>query len=523
MKQTATKLPIGIQSFEQIRTGGYMYIDKTGYIRDLVNEGKYYFLSRPRRFGKSLLISTLEAYFRGQKELFEDLEISGGETAWTPYPVLHLDLNTSEYKGVDDLRTLLSDFVSTAARRHGVTDDTALPVPLRFKKLVENISAAESRNVVILVDEYDKPLLSAVDDADRYGELQSLLKAFYGVIKTCDSHIRFAMITGVGRFGHVSVFSDLNNLNDISIDEEYNGLCGVSESELSAYFGEYIESMASRNRLSADATAGRLREMYDGYRFSNPEFTEGIYNPFSLLNALKKRAFGEYWFESGTPTFLIKLLMNENFDFSRLEFDVRENVLKGVNVPDKSVVALLYQTGYLTIKRFDPVSGLYTIGLPNREVESGFYSLSYSVYSSANETEFDSTRFCADLREGNVEGFMQRLKSLFASVPHEQAINTEATFHNLIFLLFTLLGYQTGSETHVSKGVSDLVVRTQEFVYIFEFKYGKTSAEAMKQIADRRYAAPYAADGRQIVTIGVNFSPSLRNIDTWESRTVSEE
>ena len=515
MTQQTLKYPIGVQSFEKIRKGGYIYVDKTKYIWDLVSKGNYYFLSRPRRFGKSLLLSTIEAYFQGKRELFEGLAISDHEKEWVEFPVLHLDLNVGTYSHLDELKAILSDFVAENASKHGIYDNIENPIPLRFGKLVQSISEKYDRNIVILIDEYDKPLLNSVERQDVASDIQGLLKAFYGVLKSYDAYIKFAMLTGVARFSKVSVFSDLNNLNDISLDEQYNALCGVSESELDKNFTSSIETLAQRLKLTPAKAKEELKKSYDGYHFCKPEFAEGIYNPFSLLNCFSKNDLGDYWFESGTPTFLIKMLVKEGMNMSKLSFEMDESELKGVNVPERSVKSLLYQTGYVTIKDFDPRFRIYTVGIPNEEVRSGLYRMSFVIYGCKNENEFSISSFVDDLRKGNVDSFMERLKALISDIPYEQARQSEAIYHNVLFLLFTMLGYRTESEHHMSQGRSDLMVKTDSYIYLFEFKYDGTAEAAMRQINERQYDAPYKADGREIVKIGVNFSSKERNIDEW--------
>lgn len=515
MAQQTLKYPIGVQSFREIREGGYVYVDKTEPVWNLVNSGKYYFLSRPRRFGKSLLLSTLEAYFRGQKELFEGLAIYDLEKDWTEYPVLHLALNTQIYDSVEALEYTITRQLKEFAKTVGVDILPDGSVADKFIQLLIDTSKSKGRGVVVLIDEYDKPLLSAVEDKELYAEYQRILKGFYGVIKSADSYIKFAMLTGVARFSKVSVFSDLNNLNDISLDTQYNSICGISKSELDRYFTSSIEKLAEHLHLSLDQAGDELKRNYDGYHFSDPKFSEDVYNPFSLLNCFSRSDIGEYWFETGTPTFLIKMLVKEGIDFSNLCFKVPENILKGINVPQNSAKALMYQTGYLTIKEFNPKFRTYTIGLPNEEVRSGLLNLSFIVYGSKRATEFDIGCFHADLEEGDVNAFMERLKALIADIPYEQARQSEATYHNVLYLLFTVLGYRTECEHHMSRGRSDLTVMTDRYIYLFEFKYDGTAEEALRQIEERQYDAPYKADGREIVRIGVNFSSGDRNIDRW--------
>ena len=515
MTQQTLKYPIGVQSFPEIREGGYVYVDKTEHVWNLVNSGKYYFLSRPRRFGKSLLLSTLEAYFKGRKKLFEGLAIARHEKDWTEYPVIHIDLNSQIYDSVEALNFTITRQLTDFAEAMGVNLLHDGSVADKFIQLITDCARQKSARVVILVDEYDKPLLNAIDDKVLYEKYQRILKGFYGVLKSADKYIQFAMLTGVGRFGHVSVFSDLNNLNDISLDERYNSICGITETELGLYFGSSIEALANQRHITPQRAKNELKRSYDGYHFSEPECVEDIYNPFSLLNCFNKNQIGEYWFESGTPTFLIKMLLREGFDLSNLNFEMDASDLKGVNVPEKSVKSLLYQTGYLTIKSFDPRFNIYSVGIPNEEVRTGLYRMSFIVCGDRNESEFDISLFVEDLRSGNADSFLERLKTLIANVPFEQARHCEAIYNNVLFLLFTMLGYRTESEHHMNRGRSDLMVKTPRYIYLFEFKYDGSAEDALRQIDERHYDAPYKADGREIVKIGVNFSPTTRNIDAW--------
>lgn len=514
METQELKYPIGVQSFQEIRKG-YVYVDKTPLVWRLTTRGKYYFLSRPRRFGKSLLLSTIEAYFMGRKELFEGLYISTVEKEWAEYPVLHLDLNTGVFNSKKELRKVLGAFLKDSAKKYGVSDNPRSTPPLRFKHLLEELSQKCGRNAVILVDEYDKPLMNNIDDSEKHEEIQKELKAFYGVMKTCDQFIRFGMITGVGRFSKVSIFSDLNNLNDISLDDAYNAICGISESELNEYFSESIATLAKRYKTTPGEMHAAIQRKYDGYRFGEPELTERIYNPFSLVNCFEERSLRDYWFDTGTPSFLIKTLMKVGFNFSKDEIDVMENVLKGVNVAASSPYSLLYQTGYFTIKDYDPRFQKYTLGIPNEEVRSGFSNLAFIAYGGKKANEFSIPEFLSDLETGNVDGFMQRLQSMIAHIPYEQAVQSEAVYHNVLYLLFTMLGYQTESECHMNNGRTDMVVKTRQYIYIFEFKFNENVAKAMCQINRRQYDKPYQADGRQIVKVAVNFASDQRNIADW--------
>lgn len=362
--------PIGIQSFESLRKGGYCYVDKTRLVYQLVKTGKYYFLSRPRRFGKSLLLSTLEAYFKGQKELFAGLEIAGLEQAWQEYLVLHLDLNAQKYTTSQDLADILNAALSRWEKQYG-SDASEVSLSLRFQGIVRRAVERTARNVVILIDEYDKPLLQSIGNESLQTDYRNTLKAFYGVLKSCDKYIQFALLTGVTKFSKVSIFSDLNNLNDISMDDRYATICGITEQELYSFFAEDIRSLGAMNNLDEIATRQQLKEFYDGYHFT-PSSAD-LYNPFSVLNTFDRKRFGSYWFETGTPTFLVELLQQKHYNLYQLAHEeVTEDMLAGIDAMEDSPIPVLYQSGYLTLKDFDSRFGLYTLGFPNREVEEGF-------------------------------------------------------------------------------------------------------------------------------------------------------
>lgn len=364
------KYPIGIQNFEKIRKEKYVYVDKTALIYKLASEGSYYFLSRPRRFGKSLLISTMSAYFNGRKELFKGLAMENLEKDWVSYPILHLDLNTGKYDSVDSLYHVLDDFLAKLEAVYGTFHSEAT-LELRWKGLIERVAKKEGQRVVILVDEYDKPMLQAINDDKLQENFRNTLKAFYSVLKTQDQYIKFAFLTGVTKFGKVSVFSDLNNLVDISMDERYQDICGISDKEIHEYFEDGILRLSERYNSSYDDTCARMRKRYDGYHFV--ENGIGIYNPFSLLNTFSTGKYGSYWFETGTPTFLVSLLQRDHFYLPDLtEQQVTADFLNSIDSIDRSPIPIMYQSGYLTIKDYDEEFKFYTLGFPNEEVEEGF-------------------------------------------------------------------------------------------------------------------------------------------------------
>ena len=511
--------PIGIQSFEEIRKGGFLYIDKTSLIYQLTHTGKYYFLSRPRRFGKSLLISTLGAYFRGKRELFSGLAMEGLEKDWLTYPVLHLDLNAQKYDTAESLASILNDALSDWEKRYGA-QPSETTLSLRFKGVVQRASEQTGRNVVILIDEYDKPLLQAIGNEPLLTDYRNTLKAFYGVLKSCDKYIRFALLTGVTKFSKVSIFSDLNNLEDISMRQIYSSICGITEEELVSNFMSDIERLSQTNGMSLEEVRLKLKEWYDGYHFT----AQGVdvYNPFSLLNVMKSGEFGSYWFETGTPTILVEMLKRNHYDLHRLtEEQTTADVLGSIDSMEDNPVPLLYQSGYLTIKGYDKRFGLYRLGFPNEEVEKGFISFLLPYYAKVGKSEsiFQISRFAHEIESGDIDAFMQRLQSFFVDIPYELARDLELHYQNVLFIVFKLLGFYTQVEYHTSKGRVDLVLQTEEAIYIMEFKLEGTAEDALRQIEEKQYALPFASDPRKLYKVGVNFSNALRGIEKWEVKS----
>ncbi|MGN1254693.1 MAG: AAA family ATPase [Prevotella sp.] len=510
------KYPIGIQNFAKVRQDNYVYVDKTALIYQLADRGSYYFLSRPRRFGKSLLVSTMAAYFSGQKELFHGLALEQLEKNWTVYPVIYLDLNTGKYDSEDALFHVLNDFLCKLEDIYGKYPSEVTP-ELRFKGLIERIAKKHNQRVVILVDEYDKPMLQAIDNPELQDHFRNTLKAFYSVLKTQDQYIKFAFLTGVTKFGKVSVFSDLNNLVDISMDARYQDVCGISEKEMLTYFTPSIHELAEKYQLSDEQMHQRLKERYDGYHFV--ENGIGVYNPFSLLNTFSTLKLGSYWFESGTPSFLVQLLQRDNYYLPNLtEEEVSGDFLNSVDSVDVSPVPILYQSGYLTIKDYDARFQTYTLGFPNEEVEEGFteYLLPYYTNIEKNASPMFVGQFVHDMEKGKPEAFMKRMAVLFADTDYKIVGNAELYFQNAFCLITRLLGFYTEVERTISDGRIDMIAKTKDFIYIFEFKYDKSADAALQQIDDKGYAAPFATDPRKLYKVGVNFNRQKRCIDEWK-------
>ena len=506
--------PVGIQTFSEIIEEKYLYVDKTSLLYDLVHQGKYVFLSRPRRFGKSLLMSTLEAYFKGRRELFEGLAISELESDWIEYPVFRFDLSGENFNSTDRLIAHIQDFLDQIEIKYGITSEGG--IALRFKQLIRKTYDKFGRKVVILIDEYDKPMLDSLHDDPLHEHLKEELRGFYSVLKLSDEYIKFAMLTGVTKFGRVSVFSGLNNLTDISMHPDYNGLCGITESEFHRYFAESVEWFASINGMTEERVWQEFKREYDGYRFSDTG--EYVYNPFSVLSAFKARRLNHYWFTTGSSSYLIKLVKRHNFVLSNIEGERRkDSALSDISDISRDFVPLLYQAGYLTIKDYDPVTREYTLGFPNREVYEGFWDslANYFFRDTGGRSTFDLRSFENDLKQGRPEDFMKRLESLFADTESVHEPHKEIHFQNMMAIAAKMLGLCVRTEIHSSLGRCDMEIETPGYVYIFEFKVDRPAEDAMRQIHDKGYAHRYAADHRTVFLIGVSFSTKKRNIDTY--------
>ena len=509
------KMPIGIQGFESLRKDGYAYVDKTGQIYQLVNTGRYYFLSRPRRFGKSLLVSTLKAYFEGKREVFEGLDIAQLEHDWVKRPVLMLDLNTEKYDAPEVLEQVLNETLCYWESLYGKNPEE-IGLGRRFQGIIRRAAEKTGHRVAILVDEYDKPMLQAIGKPDLQEAYRDTLKGFYGALKSMDAYIKFAFLTGVTKFGKVSVFSDLNNLMDISMDAEYYDICGITQQELLSYFAPEVEALAEANGMTLDECVERLRKEYDGYHF-HPN-AKGMYNPFSVLNTLKRKEFGSYWFETGTPSYLVYLLRMHDYNLAQMaSCQTSAKVLNSIDANSTDPIPVIYQSGYLTIKRYDKEFGTYILGFPNHEVEAGFidYLLPYYTSLKVSETAFSIQNFVLDVRAGRTEQFVERLRTLFADTPYELVKNLENHYQNVLWILYKLMGFYVQAEYHTSHGRIDLVVKTPDYCYVMEFKLDGTAEEALEQIKSKGYALPFQLDGQKVIRIGMNFDSQTRNIEWY--------
>ncbi|GHT23771.1 ATPase AAA [Bacteroidia bacterium] len=517
------KLPIGIQDFEKLRTDSYLYVDKTAYIHRIVNEGCPYFLGRPRRFGKSLFLSTLKAYFQGKKELFEGLAIAELEKDWVEYPVFHLDLNLGSYAQFSDLEHVLNVQLTRLESQWG-KEDSEGTFSTRLAGLMRRAYEKTKKRVVVLVDEYDKPLTSTLDKPELHEKIREALSGFYGVLKTADSYLRFLMLTGITKFSKVSIFSQLNQLQDISMNEYYAGVCGISETELLTNFEPEIRKLAERRKLSYEEALAELKKRYDGYHFAKE--SEGVYNPFSVLNTFATNDFDYYWFSTGTPTFLAKMLKDADFDIPSLENDVMVEAptITDYHVGDENPLPLLYQTGYLTIKAFEKQFNEYRLGFPNEEVKYGFLRELQRQYSpqALFKSEFSISKFVRELEAADVDGFMTRIRAFFADIAYDLNNKTEKDFQKTFYLLFKVMGHFVQTEVKSAVGRSDIVVWLKDTIYVFEFKLAEnaTAEEALAQIDDKGYLIPYSADERKIVKIGAEFSRAERTLSRWVRKDV---
>lgn len=525
------KYPIGIQSFEQIISADYVYIDKTALVYDLVHRGKIYFLSRPRRFGKSLLVSTLKCYFEGKKDLFKGLAIESLEKEWKHYPVFHIDFNGNNFTNPNELLTVLEGYVATQEMIYGKS-----PVPStlggRFAYVLKAAHKKTGLPAVVLIDEYDKPILdvldtdikSVVSGDNRLLEdfNRDMLKGFYSVFKAADDDLQFVLLTGVTKFSQVSVFSGFNQPNDISMDEDYEALCGITEGELYATFGEPIKAMAARYKISEDEMKYRIKRKFDGYHFS-PNMLD-IYNPFSVLNALSKKMLGDYWFRSGSPSYLVRLMSHFKDNMNELAgryYGTEEFIDYKANV--EAPLPMIYQSGYLTIKDWDMDTDSYLLDFPNDEVRRGFVSLlAASYFKTSESTDAWVLQVVKAMKAGDCDALEKLITSFLSSIPYSQRRKDderekERYFQYTFYLILRMVScFTVFIEKEQSEGRVDCVIETPLYVYIFEFKRDGDALDALQQIEDRGYAREYLADKRKIYQIGCNFSSKTGTINGWE-------
>lgn len=507
---------VGEQSFAVLRERGCVYVDKTHFIEKIVKSGgQYYFLGRPRRFGKSLFLSTMKCFFQGRRELFKGLYADSMDWDWKPRPVLHLDLNIEKYQRTNDLKEVVGSLLRSWEREYGVTPESD-SISVRFSEIIKAAYEKTGERVVVLVDEYDKPLVSNLHNKEMFGYYRNELASLYSNFKSSAEYLRLVFLTGVSRFAHLTIFSGLNNIRDITFNDEYSDICGITEQELLSDFKIGISEIAEKQGTDECQVRSKLKRRYDGYRFSGRG--KDIYNPYSIVNVMEDKEFRSYWIQSGQATLLVEQLKRFNVDLSEmLNAKCSLNSLVGLDLDNPRPLALLYQTGYLTIKDYDSRRGVYTLGLPNIEVEEGFLSYLLPFYANISNGDAMVTvyDFVDDLEGGEVESFMNRLRSLFSSVSYDMRMDREQNLHNAMLILMKLIGLDVETEYRTSDGRIDLYIRTDRYNYIIELKLDRSAQDALDQINDKGYAMPFATDHREVIKIGVNFSTASRTISEW--------
>jgi hypothetical protein len=509
------KLPIGIQDFVGIREDGYHYVDKTAVIHRLLTSGKVFFLSRPRRFGKSLLCSTFGAIFNARRDLFKGLAIDTLDWKWKKHPVIRLDLNADVVSSGAALCNTLTFLLQLNADEYEVALSGSTPA-LQLLGLIVTLMRKTGEKVVVIIDEYDKPLLSTIDRPELHDEIRTVLKGFYGVLKQSDANLAFIFLTGVTKFSQVSVFSDLNQLQDISMDARFCDICGIRQDELERDFAEEVTHYALEKKITEQEYLDKLLKWYNGYHFSKMDVS--VYNPFGLLNHFATGDFEPYWFSTGTPTFLLKLIENQDIDIRNLEkFELTAEDFGDYRKDKIQAIPVLYQAGYLTITGYDPRRNMYTLDYPNDEVRISFAKALADRYAYAPEFQRSAlvVDFANALEEGNVEGFMTALIPFFAGIPYDLNDQTERHYQVVFYLVFRMLGQYCETKVKSAIGRADAIVTAGDYVYCFEFKLNGTAEEALAQIDSKGYLTPYTGSSKKLVKVGVEFDREKRNVGRW--------
>ena len=513
--------PIGIQTFETIRSNDYLYVDKTKYIYEATHPGRYVFLSRPRRFGKSLLTSTFEAYFSGRKDLFKGLAIEKLEKEWKVYPVLHFSLASAKRGTVQDLEDIITMQLEDAESKYGIPQSET-NITKRFTRLVKDIYEKTGTQVVVLIDEYDAPMLTVLHNSERLEQMRTELQAFYSPLKDLDPYLRFVFITGITKFSQLSIFSQLNNLNNISMLPQYAAMCGITIKELEDNFQEGIGMLAEKYHYSHQQVIDKLLYHYDGYHFS--EDSEGVLNPFSLLSAMNNRKFDNYWFSTGTPTFLVNMLKHFRTDITKI--DGSEAWATDFDQPTEnmqSILPLFYQSGYITIKGYDPIMQFYTLGFPNEEVKVGLMRILIPYYVHTNNVEASHAvgRMYQALRKDDMDSCLKAMQEFLTTIPYQEntlkdAPTTEGHFTAMLYVMFSFLNRYVYSQVRNAKGRLDILIKTDTTIYVMELKLDGDLDKALRQIDEKDNAIPYKSDGRKVVKVAINFSTELRTIKEWK-------
>ena len=510
--------PVGIQTFERIRKENKLYIDKTEYVYRMTHSGGcYFFLSRPRRFGKSLLVSTFESYFSGKKELFEGLAIEKLEQEWMEYPVLHFDMSGGKHMEKEQLEDYLSNRLEAEERKWGTTHSKR-GVNDRLTELITTAYEISGKQVVVLIDEYDAPMLDVAHDKETLDVLRNVMRNFFSPLKMCEPMLRFVFLTGITKFSQVSIFSELNNIKNISLDDEYAGVCGITKEELLTQMSEDIDVLAEALEMTREETIAKLKENYDGYHFSPA--SPDVFNPYSLLNCFDDKNFGAYWFSSGTPTYLINMLRKFKVLPAKIGRSLaRSSAFDAPTENLKTITPLLYQSGYITIKGYDKMSQLFTLDLPNKEIKVGLFESLLPYYLEgmyAEEGDVAIAQMSVLIRQGDMDGALRLLQEFLGTVPYCNNTNYEGHYQQVLFIIFTLLThFVVDVEVHTPNGRVDVVMETEDTLYLIELKLNKSAQSAMQQINLKQYGQRFARCGKPIVKVGVNFDAKKGNIEDW--------
>ncbi len=517
MAEIVNRYPVGIQTFENIREGNYLYIDKTKYIVDFRNKGmKYVFLSRPRRFGKSLFASTLQAYFDGRKELFTGLAIADYEKEWVKHPVLHFDMSGAKHFDAESLKGYLDFILLPYEEIYGKGESEDTPNK-RLEGVVKRAYKQTGKKAVVIIDEYDAPLLDVVHEKENLNDLSLIMQNFYSPLKKLDPYLEFCFLTGITKFPQLSIFSELNNLDNISMYDQYSAICGISQTELTTVMKRDVEGLGKALGMSYDECLEALRNYYDGYHFS--ENSEDVFNPFSLIKALNAQKIGSYWFGSGTPTFILKQL--EKFNVNLTTLDGQDVVLSSFDQSPEEMtdaLPLLYQSGYLTIKKYDPMFRQYTLGIPNKEVRDGLLNSLIPRYVNPHRVENDAflLGFCKAVYRGDIEEALEHMRTYMATIPYDLENHTEKHYQTIFYLMFSFLNIYIRTEVKSAIGRADAVMHMPDTIYVFELKVDKSADEALAQIDSKGYMLPYRANGKRLVKVGISFDSKQRTIAEWK-------
>ena len=509
------RYPLGIQTFQKIIEENMLYVDKTELIYKLTQSYSYVFLSRPRRFGKSLLVSTLASYFRGEKELFKGLAMERLEKQWKKHPVIHLSLASVKAIEIEGIIDVLNYNLASIEEEYDIPPVTG-DLGKRLKNIIIKCHEKYGEKAVVVLDEYDAPLLNVLHDEQRLAQVRQLMRTLYAPLKDCDPYLRFVFITGISKFSQLSIFSEINNLKVISMMPEYATLCGFTQQEIEDNFPDGINRLAEKEGLTVGQTLDKLRQTYDGYHFAAD--SPGVYNPYSIINALSDGTFDNYWFSTGTPSFLVEMLRKFHTDISRIdgsEAEVAEFDAPTENM--KSILPLFYQSGYITIKHFDRKAKLFTLGFPNKEVKTGLMDNLYTYYV-APTLDYRATniwRISKGFLEDDPETSLQTLRAYLESIPYQDSRFDENHYTQMLYVIFSLLGLHVDSQVRTAKGRLDVVVRTEGQIYVMEVKLDRPAQEALEQIGTKNYLLPYTLDGRQLTKIGISFSTEERNVTEW--------